>query len=213
MRNKLMLIALLGLAILPCAGQQQSGAVKKTGTSVLDKFDFGLTFTEKYAKIVNTTGTYFNLPGGSMDVAYNLQKAKGWAIAADIQGESATQPITLGYGLNQFSFVVGPRYTAWEQKCACPDKLKANIYLQAMIGGVHAWDSLFTTQTTPTTTSNFTHANSFAFQGGGGVNLPLNKHVGLRVGEVDYILTKLPNITNNFQGDIRFSTGLIFHFK
>jgi hypothetical protein len=204
MRNKMMLIALLGLAILPCAGQQ-SGAAKKTGPSVLDKLDFGLTYTDKYAKIVNTTGTYFNLPGGSLDIAYNFRKGSDWAIVADIQGETAPNPITLGYGLNQFTYVFGPRYTIWKQKCDCR---RATIYLEALGGGMHAWDSLFETQTSATT-----HANSFAFQGGGGVNLPMTKRLGWRVGEVDYIWTKLPNDTNNFQGDIRFSTGLIFRFK
>ncbi|MGD0293737.1 MAG: OmpA family protein [Terracidiphilus sp.] len=205
MRNKLMLIALLGLAILPCAGQQ-SGAAKKPGHSVLDKFDFGLTYTDKYAKIVNTSGTYFNMPGGSVDIAYTLPKFNHWAIAADISGESATKPVTLGYELDQISYVIGPRYKIWEQKCPCECR-KANIYLQAMGGGMHAFDSLF-----QTSTYAHTSANSWAFQGGGGVNLPLTKHLGWRVGEVDYIMTKLPNITDNFQADVRFSTGITFHF-
>ena len=144
MRTKLMLIALLGLAILPCAGQS-SGQGGKAGTPVLDKLDFGLTYTDKYAKITNTTGTYFNLPGGSLDVAYNLQKFHGLAIAADFQGETATKPITLGIGLNQISYVFGPRYTVWEQKRV---EHKANIYVEALFGGMHAWDSYF--QQTPT---------------------------------------------------------------
>ena len=135
MRTKLMLIALLGLAMLPCAGQT-SGGGGKTGSSVLDKFDFGLTFTEKYAKISNTNGTYFNLPGGSVDAAYTFRRwNQRWAIAADIQGETATKPITLGYGLNQISFVAGPRFTAWRQRCSGP---KANIYVQGLFGGMHA---------------------------------------------------------------------------
>jgi hypothetical protein len=205
MRNKLMLIALLGLAILPCAGQQ-SGAAKKTGHSVLDKLDFGLTYTDKYAKIVNTDGTYFNMPGGSVDIAYRFHKVSNWAIAADIQGETATKPVTLGYGLNQISYVFGPRYTVWKQKCE--DCRKANIYFEALGGGMHAWNSLF-----QTSTFAHTSANSFAFQGGGGVNVPIGKYWGLRVGEIDYIVTKLPNITDNFQADVRFSTGITFRFK
>ena len=207
MRSKLMLIALLGLAILPCAGQTSGGGSKKTGDSVLDKFDFGLTFTDKYAKISNTDGTYFNLPGGSLDAAYTFNKwDRRWAVAADFQGEASTQPITLGYGLKQISFVVGPRYTVWRQKNA---ERKSNFYAQALVGGMHAWDSLF--QSSPTA-KGVTSTNSFAFQCGGGLNLPVGKKVGLRVGEVDYILTKLPNAYNNFQGDVRFSTGLNFHF-
>ncbi|MGA3262652.1 MAG: hypothetical protein ABSC47_01245 [Terracidiphilus sp.] len=204
MRANVMLIAFLGLAMLPCAGQS-SGASSKAGSSTLDKFDFGLTFTEKYAKITNTTGTYFNLPGGSFDAAYSLDnKVKRLSIAVDVQGEAATHDITLGVGLTQFSYVAGPRYTFWKQKSTGP---KANMYIEALAGGMHAWDSLFITPTKTTTS-----ANSFALQTGGGLNLPLAKKWGWRVVEVDYIMTKLPNYYDNYQGDIRVSTGLNFHF-
>ena len=53
----------------------------------------------------------------------------------------------------------------------------------------------------------------YAFQTGGGVNIPLKGSLGWRVGEIDYILTNLPNGTNGYQGDIRISSGITFHFR
>jgi hypothetical protein len=36
--------------------------------------------------------------------------------------------------------------------------------------------------------------------------------LGLRLLEADYVMTKLPNNTNSYQGDVRFSNGLTFRF-
>jgi outer membrane protein OmpA-like peptidoglycan-associated protein len=206
MHSKSMLIALLGLAILPCAGQT-SGQGSQAGSSRLDRFDFGLTFTEKLAKISNTTGTTFTLPGGSIDVAYNFPKWDRWAVAVDVQGETATKDVTLGYGLNQISYVGGPRYTFWRQKGVISGRA-ANFYGEALFGGMHAWDSYFDNNG-----KALTAANSWALQAGGGLNLPIARRFDVRVMEIDYILTKLPNNYDNMQTDVRFSTGLVFHTR
>ena len=209
MRSKLLWIAVLGLAVLPCAGQSSGGGGTKAGTKLFDKLDFGLTFTEKYAKITNTTGNYFNMMGGSIDVAVPLNdKRDRWAIAIDLQGESTFKPVTLGRGLNQISFVAGPRYTYWRKPGT---GRRASLYAEALFGGMHAWDSLFYHGTfaapgVPTAT-----ASSWAVQGGSGLNIPFTDRLGWRVMEIDYIATKLPNTANNFQNDTRFSSGLTFH--
>jgi peptidoglycan-associated lipoprotein len=208
MRAKLLLIAFLGLALLPCAGQT---APDMTGSKLFGRPELGLNFTEKWAKITNTTGVYFNMPGGALDVAVPLSdKRNRWAIAADVQGEAATKAVSLGYGLDQISYVAGLRFTYWRERSET--RPRANLYAQAMAGGVHAWDSIFYHGTFSAPASPTPSANSWAFQAGTGLNLPLKNRIGWRVMEFDYIATGLPNADDNFQGDARFETGLTFRF-
>ncbi|MGA2989455.1 MAG: hypothetical protein ABSD88_03185 [Candidatus Korobacteraceae bacterium] len=208
-----MLIAFLGLAVLPSAGAEAAGTGSEAGVSTRDKIEIGVTFTDKWAKISNTTGTRFAMPGGAVDVFFSLgNKVKHLGIAAEVQGETATTDVWLGAGLSQITFVAGPRYYLWEERQKEGSRRRsAKVYCEALVGGMHAFNSLFTSG--GKTTSS---ANSFALQAGGGMDLPLpfvNTHkVGFRLVEADFILTKLPNTHNDTQGDFRASTGLTFHF-
>ncbi len=88
-------------------------------------------------------------------------------------------------------------------------KSKAGValYGDALFGFVHASDGVF-----PTSTTAEPSASSFAMQLGGGFNVPVDKRFGWRAVEVDYIGTKLPNNGDNYQGDVRVSSGLTLHF-
>jgi outer membrane protein OmpA-like peptidoglycan-associated protein len=206
MRTKLMLIALLGLAILPCAGQKSGATQPQAGSRVQDRLDVGLLFTEKWSKITNTTAYYFTMPGGAVELSYNFKKYDNrWSIVADVQGETATQPPALGYGLNQFTVVGGPRYTVWRKSDT--DPRSANIFLEAFFGGMHGWNSMFMNSQGGAKSA----ASSWSAQMGAGLNLPLDKKWSWRVAQLDYIATDLPNSANNFQGDTRFSTGVTYH--
>jgi hypothetical protein len=57
--------------------------------------------------------------------------------------------------------------------------------------------------------------NAFSMRIGGGLDYRLNKHLGIRAVEVDYILTRFPNLSNGFrenQNSIAASAGVIFTF-
>jgi outer membrane protein OmpA-like peptidoglycan-associated protein len=144
------------------------------------------------------------LAGGGVDGVYWLgSKAKNLGLAFDINGETASS-IQPGVDLSQFTFVVGPRYTLWQ------DKKKAHgakLYGEVLGGYVHAFKSVFPGSATAVST-----ANSFSLQAGGGFNLPIAKSIDLRLIEADYILTKLPNANNDFQSDARLSAGIVFRF-
>ena len=202
-RFSVMLAATLGFAILPCAGQ--AAATGSNGNKAAEgRFDLGLTYTYKLAKISSTSSPSFGLQGGAIDGVYWLgARTKNLGLAFDFNGETASN-IRPGVNLSQISFVAGPRYTLWKAKA---DRYKANVYGQALVGFDHAYNSVF-----PSGTTVATSANSFALQAGGGVNLPLNKTVGLRLFEADYIYTQLSNNSSNYQGDARFSGGVTFHF-
>lgn len=205
LRVSAMLVVTLGVAILSAAGQTPE-ADHKTNLGALDKFDFGLTFTYKVAQIASISGSRFVMPGASLDGVYNFNfngPAKNLGLAFDLNGESVSG-IEPGINLDQFSLVAGPRYTEQLNKIGSH---KASFYGQALVGYVHAFDSVF-----PNSTGTTSSATAFALEAGGGFNLYLTKSLGLRLLEADYIMTKLPNNTNSYQGDIRLSNGLTFNF-
>jgi outer membrane protein OmpA-like peptidoglycan-associated protein len=198
-----MLAATLGLALLSGAGQT-SGAGSTAKPPVTDKFDLGLSYTYKLAKISNVSGSTFGLQGGSADGVYWLgEGARRWGLAFDLNGETASN-IEPGVNLSQFTFVAGPRYTIWQNKSKPHG---ANLYGEVLGGYLHAFNSVFPATSTPQTS-----ANSFSLQAGGGFNLPIAKSIDLRLIEADYILTKLPNASNDIQSDLRLSAGLVFRF-
>jgi hypothetical protein len=114
-RSSVMLAATLGLALLSGAGQS-SGAGSTVKPPETDKFDLGITYTYKLAKISNISGSTFGIQGGSVDGVYWLgEKAPNLGLAFDFNGETASN-IKPGVDLNQFTFVAGPRYTLWKDK-------------------------------------------------------------------------------------------------
>jgi hypothetical protein len=205
LRFSVMLVATLGFAMLPCAGQAAKAA-SGDSTTAAGTFDLGLTYTYKLAKLSSTTGWFFGIQGASVDGVYWLgPKAYNLGLAFDFNGETVSN-IRPGVNLSQVSFVAGPRYTLWSYKA--PGRLSGiNVYGQALVGYVHAFNSVFPSGTLVTSS-----ANSFALQTGGGVNLPICKKWGVRLFEADYVYTRLPNSVGNYQGDLRFSGGATYHF-
>jgi hypothetical protein len=223
LRASAMLVVTLGLAILPAAGQTPAEG-SKANTEAQNKFEMGLTFTYKIAQVSDVPGSRYVLLGASTDGVYRFSgKAKNWGVAYDVGSEEANNiepyvdlippsgtvntPYTVN--LHQVTFVAGPRYT-WMLSDA-QTRHKVSMYGQVLVGAVHAFDSVFPhangafSTTTPT-------ATSVAVQAGGGLNMRLTRNLGLRLLEADYVMTRLPNNTNNYQGDIRFSNGITFHF-
>jgi outer membrane protein OmpA-like peptidoglycan-associated protein len=69
--------------------------------------------------------------------------------------------------------------------------------------------------TTPSPSAFFNRsfsANSFATALGGGVDGNFNKHIGVRIFQVEYLLTKFNDGRDNKQNNLRASAGLVLHF-
>ncbi|HXA84554.1 MAG TPA: OmpA family protein [Candidatus Dormibacteraeota bacterium] len=54
--------------------------------------------------------------------------------------------------------------------------------------------------------------NSFATALGGGVDGNFNKHIGVRIFQVEYLMTKFTDGRDNKQNNLRASAGLVLHF-
>jgi len=167
--------------------------------------DLGVTFSLERAQIVPGRCCFW-LQGGGMDAAVTL--GKGFGVAASVSGDHTTDALP-GVDVNKITVLVGPRYTftAWTGRSQPADERRLQIFGQALFGSVLGFNGLY-----PAAGGATTNARSFALEAGGGLNLYFSKHVGLRMPEVEYVRTALPNNGSNTQHDLRIAFGTTFHF-
>lgn len=165
--------------------------------------DLAVTYTAERAKVASIDCGCFWLQGGSVSGAVTL--FRGLGVAANFTGEHASN-IVPGVDLSKLVFMAGPRYTrdTWHGKQGIANH-EISIFGEALFGIAHGFDSVF-----PTASGADTSANSFSLQVGGGLNVGLTQHFGLRVLEIDYVHTRLPNSLGNTQNDLRLAFGLTY---
>ena len=167
--------------------------------------DLGVTFSLERAQIVPGRCCFW-LQGGGMDAAVPL--GKGYGVAASLTGEHSTDVLP-GVDVNKITVLTGPRYTftAWTGRSQPADERRLQIFGQALFGAVRGFNGLY-----PGPGGATTNARSFALEAGGGLNLFFSRHAGLRMPEVEYVRTALPNNGSNTQHDLRLAFGMTFHF-
>jgi peptidoglycan-associated lipoprotein len=97
------------------------------------------------------------------------------------------------------SYLAGPRYSLRKSGRFTP-------FAQVLVGAAHASGGLAPSQI---------HAGSptaFAMAAGGGLDIKLTRHLAYRAFQADYLLTLLPNRTNDHQNNFRLGTGIVFRF-
>jgi len=140
----------------------------------------------------------FNLNGGSGSIAYYPKRWLG--LAADFGGYHVGQIGSTSVDSTLSTYLFGPRVRL-------PGTSRLRPFAQVLVGGAHATGS-----------SAFAGAgthNSFAMAVGGGVDVPVIRHIGLRLIEVNYLPTWFPETVGGgrlVQQNIRVSTGVRFRF-
>jgi peptidoglycan-associated lipoprotein len=138
----------------------------------------------------DSTWTIRQLPSGGI---LNLTGDFGLENTPNIHGD--------GYGLTLTTYTAGPRFTF-----ATPS---SHPFVQALFGLAHGTDSEF-----PSSGNNLkTSANSFALDLSAGLDYTVLHHLSLRVAQVDYLRTALPNNSNNWQNNLRISAGITLRFQ
>jgi len=193
------------LAGMTVSGQQAQIPVKQTPVTT----DLALTYAPERAQLAPGNCGCFWLQGGGADAAVTF--SKGFGIATSLTGEHASNYAS-GISVSKIAYLAGPRYTysAWTGHSGTApgtaDRARLQLFGQGLFGGVHAFDSVF-----PTSSGAAPTANSFALQAGGGLDLLLTKHIGVRLVEADYVRTALPNNAANTQNDLRLAFGVTYH--
>jgi peptidoglycan-associated lipoprotein len=140
----------------------------------------------------------FSMNGGTASITRQFTPSFG--MAGEFNGVTNGNVSGSGHSLTLLTYLAGPRYRlspGW----------RFSPFAQVLVGGAHASGALYAPSGSPSG-----GANAFAASIGGGLDVSLNRHVGLRLVEADYLLTLLPNGVNSRQNNLSLSTGVVFRF-
>jgi hypothetical protein len=188
------------LALSPLAqAQEESGP-----TAV----DLAVTFTTERAKIAASDCGCFWLKGASVNGGVTL--FRGLGMAANFTGQHSGS-IAAGVDLNKFDFMAGPRYTLqttrWTERFLRARR-GTSVFSEALFGVAHGFQSVF-----PSSAGATSGANAFSMKVGGGLDVSLARGFGLRVVEINYVRSSLPNNAGDTQNDLRLGFGITYRLR
>jgi hypothetical protein len=157
--------------------------------------EIGVTYDWMHANAPVAECGCFSLNGGGVEAAWKLDER--FALAAEAGAARAS-----GQDLTLASYLAGPRLHLLSDKKSRGTRM--DPYAQMLLGGAHAGGPLAGVISRS--------SNSFALRVGGGLNLRLNESWSVRLFEVDYLLTLLPNGVNDHQNIVLVNGGLLFRF-
>ena len=140
----------------------------------------------------------FNMNGLSGEFATGL--GHGFSVVADLGGDHQSSVTGSGLSLWLVDYLFGPRLSYRRAKRWTP-------FAQFLVGGAHGSGTLF-----GTTAGTSGSANGFALSTGGGLDWNATRHVSVRLFQVEYLNTRLPNSSNDVQNNLRITAGVVFHF-
>ena len=140
----------------------------------------------------------FDLQGGFFSVGMHLSRWLG--AEAEITGQHVNDISALGQDLTLLTFAAGPTIHKTFGRF--------DSFGQLLIGGAHGSDSYF-----PEGLNSSTTASSFELQAGGGIDYLLSDHFSIRIANVQYLKTQLPNGTNNEQNELMAGAGIVYRFN
>lgn len=180
--------------VLACTAGSAAAQSRATPTSV------NVRFSEQISNGPAGSCGCFAMEGAAGDITwtlrqYGVEHAKLVGAVADLSIEHTGKVTNAPYGLTLTTLAFGPRFVA--------PAFKSNIFAQILFGFTHGSGSQF-----PEHGSLVSSANSFALDLGAGVDYPLNKRVAIRIAQVEYLRTSLPNNSSNWQNNFRFAAGI-----
>jgi hypothetical protein len=190
----LAIVLLMGAFNLNLMAQTQPSA--PVGNTAVKGVDLAIVYAPERAKTANTGCDCFWFQGAAADAAFTFYRGLG--IAANLTGQHASNLAGAG-SVGKIAYLAGPRYTF-------SIRHGSRLFGEALFGGVHGFDGSF-----PIASGTKTTANSFAYQLGGGFDLALARGFGLRLVELDYFHSSLPNNGSGTQNDIRLAFGVSYH--
>jgi opacity protein-like surface antigen len=131
----------------------------------------------------------------------------GFSVVADVGGYHQGNVVGSGLNLWVVNYLFGPRLSYRRSKRWTP-------FAQFLVGGAHGSGTLYGTSTTSGSSTSFSSgsANGFSLSAGGGLDWKATRHVSVRLFQVEYLNTRLPNAVNDTQNNLRLTFGVVFHF-
>jgi outer membrane immunogenic protein len=162
--------------------------------------DLAITYAEQYSNLVSTPTFWHS--GGSIELSAQLRR--GFGLAGNVAGTQTNNTAGSRVGLSLVTATFGPRYTYYKPLGLERTRSLA-IFWQGLLGQAWGFNGYF-----PTASGGITSDNSLALQVGGGIDLGLSRHFGVRVFQADWVRTQLPNGTTDVQNTLRLGAGLVF---
>jgi hypothetical protein len=172
-------------------------------TSDHHEVDAAVTYTEQYSNLVSTPTFWHS--GGSVELSAQL--SHGFGLAANVAGTHTSKAASSGLGLSLVTATFGPRYTFYHP-IGAERKRSLVVFGQGLLGQAWGFNSYF-----PIASGGITSDNSLALQVGGGVDLGLSRHFGVRIFQADWVRTQLPNGTTDVQNTLRLGAGIVFRLQ
>lgn len=197
----LMSAALLG-TVMTAAAQTASSEVGDLGPTVSKSHPIALSvdYTAMIGNAPPGNCNCFLLNGGSSEELFHVWK--NVAAVAQIAGNHTDHVPQSQQGLSLVTFMGGPRYSFHTMQ-------RLTIYGQFLVGGVHGFNSYFPKDDMSSTGA----ASSLAFAPGGGVEVGVKNWLSVRAVEAEFLETHLPNDVNDYQHNLRISSGVVFRFS
>ncbi len=142
----------------------------------------------------------FLLNGGSSEELFHVWK--DIAAVAQVTGSRTDKVPQSQQGLSLITYMAGPRYSFHTAR-------RFTLYGQFLAGGVHGFDSYFPKEDMRSSGA----ANSVAFAPGGGLEIGVRDWFSVRALEGEFLVTHLPNNVNEYQHNLRISSGVVFRFS
>ena len=137
----------------------------------------------------------FKANGGDASIAFNVNR---WgSLVAEFGGVHASNIGGADVDANAITFLFGPKFSFFRGS-------KLSPFAQALFGIAHSNAAFNGTTTT---------SNGFAMSPGVGLDLNVTNHIGLRLGQADYLFQRVPTSTNQVNwNNFRYSAGVVFRF-
>jgi outer membrane immunogenic protein len=190
------MVRIAGVALMIGMGWMSAGAQQVETAPLYAPLE--VSFSYSYARANAGPGQCgcFNMNGGSSEVAVHAYRALSAVV--DLTGEQVGSiSSTAGVGLSLVSVTAGPRFSHRFSRY--------NLFVQGLVGSAHGFNGLF-----PRADGSLASAaNAMAVMAGGGLDIPMNRHVVIRAIQADYLRTQLPNGEGNQQNLLRISAGIV----
>lgn len=155
----------------------------------------GIRFAATEANAPPGTCGCFFLVGGAADAAFRVLPRV--SVALEVGGNTVSHVAGTTRGLSTITLLAGPRYTLPLRRFA--------VSGQALFGAARGFDADFSNGTRTADT-----ATSFGMALGGFAEFGVTRSINLRVAQIDFVQTNLPNGLDNRQRNIRVGAGITF---
>jgi outer membrane immunogenic protein len=142
----------------------------------------------------------FGLNGGGISGSWNF--GSQLAVVAEVSIDHTGKALASNESLTLTSYMAGPRYYLPNPWMHGPHALQP--FAQLLVGGAHAGGGLVGVSD---------GSSAFAGRIGGGINLPLNYALAVRIIQADYYLTNFGNTADNHQNNILIGAGIVLHWS